>query len=399
MSKVAIIPCDSYDSVAVKVAVQEGIKLLGGIQQFVKEGERILLKPNMLAADAPERCSTTNPSVFRAVAELFIEAGANVSYGDSPAFHAPLTAAKKAGIASIADELNVPLADFVEGEHVFYEAGLQNKKFYLAKAISECDGIVSLPKLKTHGLARMTGCIKNQFGCIPGPLKGELHVKLPNPIDFSKMLVDLNHCVNPRLYVMDGILAMEGNGPRGGTPKAMNVLILSADPVALDATVCRMVDLNPEFVPTTYYGMEVGMGTYKADEIEIVGASLSSVKRTDFDVVKSPIKEAGDASGSATSIVARFGRFLNKALVPKPVIESHKCVKCGVCVLMCPVNPKAVNWSFQDEQEDRSKPPIYDYSRCIKCYCCQELCPESAISIKVPLIRSIFGSKSVKHSK
>lgn len=395
MSKVAIIQCDSYDSVKVKEAVEKGLNLIGGIGQFVEEGEKILLKPNMLAADAPERCSTTNPAVFRAVAELFIEAGGKVSYGDSPAFHAPLTAAKKAGIAEVADELNIPLANFQEGENIFYEAGLQNKKFYLAKAIGENDGVISLPKLKTHGLARMTGCIKNQFGCIPGPLKGEMHVKLPNPIDFSKMLVDLNHCVNPRLYVMDGILAMEGNGPRGGTPRAMNVLLISSDPVALDATVCRIVDLDPEFVPTTYYGMEVGMGTYKADEIEILGASLEDVKKTDFDVVRVPLKGSNDASGPANSIVGKFGKMLNKAVVPKPVIQSDKCVKCGVCVLMCPVNPKAVNWSKKDGQEVKSEPPVYDYNRCIKCYCCQELCPESAISIKVPFLRKVFGSRSV----
>jgi uncharacterized protein (DUF362 family) len=115
------------------------------------------------------------------------------------------------------------------------------------------------------------GAIKNQFGCVPGILKGEFHLKLPDADDFAKMLVDLNTLVNPRLYVMDGIYAMEGNGPRGGTSRKMNIILLSSDPVALDATVCRLIKVNPECVPTVKYGMQAGMGTFLKDEIELLG--------------------------------------------------------------------------------------------------------------------------------
>jgi len=89
--------------------------------------------------------------------------------------------------------------------------------------------------MKTHGFQRMTGAVKNQFGCIPGALKGEFHVKVPDASNFAKMLIDLNTYIHPRLYVMDGIIAMEGNGPRGGTPKKMNVILFSTDPIALDS--------------------------------------------------------------------------------------------------------------------------------------------------------------------
>jgi Pyruvate/2-oxoacid:ferredoxin oxidoreductase delta subunit len=186
---------------------------------------------------------------------------------------------------------------------------------------------------------------------------------------------------------------MEGNGPRGGTPIAMNVILVSSDPVALDATVCRMVDLNPEYVPTTSYGMEVGMGTYKEDEIEIFGESIEDFKVKDFNVVREPVKPM--KSGGA------FTKIANQLFVPRPYIETEKCVKCGVCVLMCPVNPKAVHWdTIQDDagikKENKAKPPVYSYDRCIRCYCCQELCPESVIRIKVPILRKIFGSKSIE---
>lgn len=378
MPKVALVKCDSYNYEMVKAAVERGLELIGGPEMFVKSGEKILLKPNLLSADPPEKCTTTHPAVFKAVAEIFQAIKAEISYGDSPAFHSPKTAATKAGLTSVADELGLKLADFQNGEEVFFESGLQNKKFIISKGVLKSDGLISLPKLKTHGFEKMTGAVKNQFGCIPGALKGEFHVKIPNAVDFAKMLVDLNNFIKPRLFIMDGIEAMEGNGPRGGRPKKMNVLLLSSDPVALDATVCRMINLNPELVPTIRFGKETGLGTYLKDEIDIVGDSLEGFYTPDFDVKRDPIKPFKPGG---------FMNVIRNSFVPRPQISEDKCAKCGICVNMCPVNPKAVDW----HDGVKTKAPTYLYDRCIRCYCCQELCPESAIQLKVPVMRKIFS--------
>ena len=241
MSQVAIISCKSYDEGEVLAAVERGLTLLGGAEQFVKPEENILLKLNWLTGDAPEKCVTTHPAVFRAVASVLQRAGAKLSYGDSPGFQSPDTAAKKTGCAEVAEQMNIPLADFRAGREAHYPEGKQNKKFVIANAVLDSDGVISLPKMKTHAFQRVTGAVKNQFGCIPGALKGEFHVKVPDATDFARMLIDLNSFVHPRLYVMDGIMAMEGNGPRGGDPRQMNVLLFSRDPIAMDATMCRMV--------------------------------------------------------------------------------------------------------------------------------------------------------------
>ncbi len=373
--KVALIRCESYGEAAVNRAVERGLELLGGAGQFMQRGERILLKPNLLVPELPEKCVTTHPAVFRAVAKALQSTGAVLSYGDSPAVGSTLRAARKAGIHGVAETLGITAADFKTGVDVFFEEGRQNRKFVIAKGVLESDGVVSLPKLKTHALERFTGCIKNQFGCVPGILKGEYHVKLPDPNDFGKMLVDLNRFVNPRLYVMDGITAMEGNGPRGGTPRQMNLLLFSADPVALDATVCRLVDMDPENVPTILFGSESGAGTFLQDEIELVGDPFASFWDRKFNIERRPViglKKKG------------LVNWLNNRLIPKPVINPEACTLCGTCVQMCPVESKAVNW----QDGDKNRPPVYQYGECIRCYCCQELCPDGAIrAVKPPLRR------------
>ena len=377
MSKVALVRCESYEYDSVKRSIERGVSLIGGLSLFVQKGENILLKPNILVGDAPEKCVTTNPAVFKAVIEILINAGANVTYGDSPAIGKTLKAAKKAGLTQVADEFNIKLADFKTGMDVFFDKGLQNRKFTITKAVFDNDAVISLPKLKTHGLERFTGAIKNQFGCIPGVLKGEFHLKLPGADDFAKMLVDLNKFVSPRLYIMDGIYGMEGTGPRGGTPKKMNILLFSSDPVALDATVCRLIKLNPRYVPTTRYGMQAGMGSFLKEDIELLGDDFDSFFTDDFKVNRNPVKSFNPGF---------FSDFLNNRIVSKPYIESEKCVQCGVCVSMCPANPKAV--FFKDD--NKSITPVYNYDNCIRCYCCQEICPESAIQLKTPFLRKII---------
>ena len=191
-STVAVLRCESYDLNVVREAVDRGLAALGGPESFVAPNERILLKPNLLVPRPAERAVTTHPAVFRAVAEVLGEAGAELSYGDSPCFGSSAWVARRAGLADMAEELDIPLGDFGTSETVSFPEGHLIKQFTLARGALDVDGIVSLPKLKTHGLTRITGAIKNQFGCIVGPLKPEFHARLPNADLFSQMLVDLN---------------------------------------------------------------------------------------------------------------------------------------------------------------------------------------------------------------
>ena len=377
-ARVIITRCEAYADDQVLAAIQKAVDMLGGISVFAKRGERIVIKPNVLIGTDPDKGVTTHPAVFRAVGELLKEAGAIVSYGDSPSFGKAEPNLRKSGLKQVGDRLGFVVTDFDSGRSVTHKDALLVKKFVVANGVLDSDGLVSLPKLKTHGLVRFTGAVKNQFGCVPGLLKSQYHVKLPDPYDFATMLVDLNTLIRPRLYVMDGIVAMEGNGPRSGKLKRLNVLLLSSDPIALDATACRIAYLDPEIVPTSKPGEAAGLGTYHVENVELMGDDLESFIDTSFEINRTPPMPS---SGS------RFRVFLKNRITQRPVIDRAKCTCCGTCITMCSVQPKAVDWY----KGDKSRPPRYNYNRCIRCYCCQETCPEGAIYLDSPLLGRIYS--------
>jgi uncharacterized protein (DUF362 family)/Pyruvate/2-oxoacid:ferredoxin oxidoreductase delta subunit len=379
-SKVAIIQCQSYDPGEVYSAVKRGVGLLGGVEFFARPGEKILLKPNILAGDPADRAVATHPAVLQACVRLLVEAGARVSFGDSPGVENAVHAAKKSGLYEAGEHAGGTYRDFTQGSLVENPAGRIEKRIPLATAVQECDGMINLPKMKTHQLTRITGAVKNLFGCIPGQRKALYHVQHQDIRDFCSFLVDLNLLLKPRLHILDGIVAMEGNGPRSGDAKAMNVLVLSADPVAVDATFCRLVDLDPTFVPTITIGAERGLGCCREEEIEYVGDALEMLRDPGFKVIRKPVLQNASYA---------YYNSLKNLILPRPVIADAGCVRCGLCVQACPVPGKALKFSGNGNGR-HERPPKYDYDLCIRCYCCHEMCPNRAIEKKTPLLGKLL---------
>ena len=367
--RVAIVRCESYDEDEVYKALKKGIDLLGGVNKFFKKGERILLKPNVLFGEDPKKASLTHPAVFNAMIRV-LKDRIKLVYGDSPGFGSSLASLKNSGMKKVADKYKIELGDFENGKNVDFPEGKICKKFLIANAFFNVDGVVNIPKMKTHNLTRISGAVKNQFGFVVGLNKAKCHARFPNSIAFSKMLVDLSLFLKTRLHVMDGIVAMEGNGPRAGNPISMNCLIISEDPVAVDATFLKMINFDPTMVPTCKYGGMYGLGTYNPKEIEYVGEDLEKFINKKFDIKKESLVN--------TTFLGFIPAFIRNWFASKPVIDSNKCVKCGICAKACPIGEKAL--CFQD----KTKPPVYNYNNCIRCFCCQEMCPHRAIDIIGP---------------
>ena len=404
--RVAIVKCGTYDGQEVQIAVQRAVELLGGLELVLSAGEkplvhdsRIILKPNLLAKTEPEKACTTHPAVFKAVGALLQENGyKTLRYGDSPGN--PMISvervAQECGIKAAADSLGIPLGEFESGTQVAFPQGRAADSFVLCDEVIKADGIINICKMKTHQLERITGAVKNTFGCVYGINKGASHAKFATAEVFAKMLADLNALVRPKLHIMDGIMAMEGNGPQSGTPTPMGLILASTDPVALDAVFCHLVDLKPELVPTNVSGMEQGIGTWT--DLEIIDESGTLT-----------VQEAFEKYGSSTFNVQRGAeyrgmlrpvRFLAPLLEKKPIVRKNICIGCGICVNACPVEGKAIHVEPVEQSgpdcgarsaagKQRRGVAVYDYSKCIKCYCCQEMCPEQAITVKKSLLARI----------
>ena len=375
-SKVILLPCDSYREEAVYEQLKTGIRLLGGLEAFVKKEDKILLKPNLLKRAEVEKAVITHPAVVKAVGRLLKEYGCRkVILGDSCGTGTTKKVIRGTGMDQALEELGIPAVDFSDGKPVVYSQGIQAREFVLPKEIRECDSIFSLCKMKTHALERITGAVKNSYGFVYGFHKAKGHTQYPSADSFARMLVDLNRFVRPKLYIMDGITAMEGNGPGSGDPVSMNVLLLSADPVALDSVFCRLIGLDPRLVPTNDHGEKMGLGFWQTERISrltpdgplSMEEAVKTYGKPDFKVDRSAVKNG---------IWEKMARALN-LFQKKPYIDKEKCIRCGICVKSCPVPQKALNFS-----KGKGQPPVYDYKKCIRCFCCQEMCPEKAIKVK-----------------
>ncbi|MCF0146520.1 MAG: DUF362 domain-containing protein [Eubacterium sp.] len=376
MSKVVVLNCPGYDPSEVYEKVQKGLSLLGGAEKFFDPDKKILLKPNLLRGAKPERAITAHPAVCEAVIRTASECECrDVSIGDSCGVGFSVAVMKEMGLGESCRKYGVTMAGFKEDVYVENKQGVHAKGFHLAKEVVDADEIISICKMKTHALEYITGAVKNQYGCIQGMHKAQGHTIYTSQVSFAKMLVELNLLIKPRLFIMDGITAMEGNGPASGDPVDMKVLLLSEDPVALDTVFCRLIHLDPDTVPTVTFGESMGLGTASSDKIEILTEEgtrsieeiVSAYGNPSFKVERRKQKASGLMS-LATNL-----RFLKR----KPKIIAEKCRKCGVCVEACPVEGKALTF-----KNGRGEPPVYDYKKCIRCFCCQEMCPHKAIQVK-----------------
>ena len=366
MSNVAIVPCSSYDPDEVYTAMNKGLSLLGGIRNILEGAENVLQKPNLVTASVPRQGVTTHPVFFSAVARCILESGkTTVFYGDSPANVPMQAAAKRAKIQEAAASLGIREADFSRGDTVYFPKGKVCNEFQVAEGVLHADAIVSMPKWKTHCLTTVTGAIKNQFGCIYKN-KSDMHGKYRHKGAFIDMLIDLNLMLKPKLklFIMDAIVSMEGEGPYAGDPIQTNIILLSTDPVALDYTACLLVNANANRVPLLRIAEKRGLGEFTNRLNLCCEHNISALKTEKFRLPKTTLFD------KAASLL-----WLPDKLRHAPHIDTNRCSGCAECIRICPSDKKAITKNIQTGKcEIRAKD-------CIRCYCCHEICPNKAIHV------------------
>jgi uncharacterized protein (DUF362 family)/Pyruvate/2-oxoacid:ferredoxin oxidoreductase delta subunit len=372
MSKVGIFTCPEYDVRRIKNIMKENLGQFQVDERLIR-GKKVLLKPNVLSGQPPEAAVTTHPAFVEGVATVFRDMGGEVAIGDSSGgamggHTITNRALKKSGIAGLSEKgFEVVNFDSFPPRLLPSPSKELVDDLYVSPSVLDCDFLVSLPKLKTHVGTLYTGAIKNLFGCVPGQVKGTYHYLAPKGAHLSSIFVDLLQIIKPHLVIMDGVLALEGNGPgKAGRARDVGLLFMGSDSVALDAVVSTVIGLeDPLLVPTTRIAYERGLGEADLAKIEIVGETIESVRISDFEIPRLPER----MSRYFPDLLFRVMVGLS---VRRPRPRKKLCTACGLCGDSCPV--KAIY------MEDSVA--VVDYRRCVYCMCCLELCPEGAIKLE-----------------
>ena len=361
--------CGGYAPEELLRQVEEAFTALG-VWEELKPGMQVVIKPNLVISSKPEAAIATHPALVAAVGRCVQKAGGEVIIAESPG--GPYTpAAMKAvfrgcGYADMAKEWGFTLYTECKSREVSLPGAVRCRQLSVVEPFLTRDYLIDLAKLKTHSMVGFSGAVKNLFGAVPGLQKPELHCRFPEKQPFSEMLVDLCDFLKPDLCFLDGVLAMEGNGPTGGSPRKAGVLGASKSPYALDVCGAALIGLEPESVLMLKEAHRRGLGPISPKECQLLKEQVETLAQPDF--VK--------AKASSTDFLDRVPAFLRPAAkrlaTPAPKIRRKECVGCGKCAESCPQHTIAI----------REGKAVIDYKQCIRCFCCHEMCPKHVIDIR-----------------
>ncbi|NIQ93120.1 MAG: DUF362 domain-containing protein, partial [Desulfuromonadales bacterium] len=316
---------------------------------------------------------TTHPEIVRAVIEAVQEAGGKVLVGDSPGIGKSEQVVRKCGIMPVIEETGATFTPFTESVTVPGKGGVF-QHLEIAREVLDADVIINLPKLKTHQMMGLTCGIKNMFGAVVGMRKIRLHLQAgTNKEFFALMLLELAEFLNPALTLVDGITAMEGDGPGSGDPVHVGALIASRSMQAVDTVACDLLRLSPHSVWTLRAALQSDREGCRMEDIELIGDPIDALRPGKFRPAKST-----DVNFSLPNFLKKP---LKKSLTARPEPDDAICVLCGECVRSCP--PQAMKIENRKLQ--------IDFDRCIRCFCCQELCPHGALETEQGLLLKISG--------
>ena len=368
-NKIAVRKCIEYDFQTVFDHISYIYKITDGPDV---RGKRVLVKPNILSDNDPDKCVSTHPVVVEAMVRLLQSKGAKVFVGDSPAIHTSMFRPEKSGISRVCETTGAVWVDFMSKP---VEKKIKGRKIRIASIVDQVDLIISLPKFKNHELVYFTGAVKNTLGLLPGFSKAKQHGTYRDRNGFGDFLVDLNEAITPDYFLMDAIMGMEGPGPGSkGIPVAIGLLMGSTNPLALDIIASRIAGYDPLILPTSRSALARKKWLQSVDDIQYDGPEISSIIKPSFR--KIPVS----ANGRSTFrfIMGRI-KFLRK-LERRPVFIHETCTGCLKCVNICPV--QAI-----DPHPFKKAHIVLTDSKCIRCYCCAEACNDNAIEIRI----KVFG--------
>jgi len=360
MAKVAVLKCESYGP-AVYDTVSKALDAIHAAELF-KKGMRVLIKPNVVSPSSPLKAVNTHPSVIDAICRYVSRFDAKIFIGDSSgvsARHGTYRAFEKSGLVRVAQKWDAELINFDKEPRVIInnDHSVLLKHMPVPKRLLQMDLIINACKLKTHIFTGYTGAVKNMFGVLPGRSKIHAHVISGDAKLLSDILLDIYLTIMPHLTVMDGIIGMEGNGPRKGKAKKTGLILASKDGIALDIVASRIIGFKPHELELL---KSIRKRKLTPRGVKIIG--LRNAKIT----YKKPLTYFG--------CYKRIAQFLIEKQRLHLAVDKRICEQCGKCIAACP----------QGAIKRGSNYPTFNPKKCIMCYSCHEVCPYKAIMLTKP---------------
>jgi uncharacterized protein (DUF362 family) len=257
--------------------VYRAVDLIGGMKDIVKDAPQVLIKVNFISTKTYETGATTDPLVVEALIRrareftdriFVVESDASVTNADK--------ACKATGMLQVCEDNKVKFINLRrEKERVNLQISSLEvlHKITVPKIVVD-SAIINAAKLKTHSETGVTLGMKNMFGLLPDKMKFKYHLR-----NISKVITDINSVLKAGLTIIDGFYALEGPGPVSGNPVKMDLIMAGKDVLAVDATACRVIGIDPFEIYHIRRAYEKGFGEIVQDKIEVVGNRIEEVAR------------------------------------------------------------------------------------------------------------------------
>jgi uncharacterized protein (DUF362 family) len=257
--------------------IYRAIELAGGFRDIAERYRRALIKVDFISTKTYETGVTTDPLVVEGLIHearkvfdevLVVESDASMTDADK--------ACEITGMREVCDRNEITFLN-LRREKDRIKLSIPNaetlKEIKVPKIVVE-SAVINAAKLKTHNVTGVSLGLKNMFGLLPEKMKFKYHLR-----NISKVIVDINTVLKPQFTIIDGFYALEGPGPTSGTPVKMDLLIAGRDVVAVDATACRVMGVEPTEIYHIRRAHEKGLGEIDETRIKVIGAKVEETRR------------------------------------------------------------------------------------------------------------------------